>query len=498
MLKRFTRVFLAMFIAVMSCLTLPAKAEDDYFIQADEYVSTAAQDYTYLFHVTYGEGVSDTKTSWEIADWTDKVGGTDTPPQMRLTVDPYDSRYAVIWITGDNKEDYSSVVIAAVNELDPSLKAFFTMTFTDEEPSPDLFKMQVSYSDNEIEDWTQSIFDVEDRIEIKIGGSYTLYFTAQSDKVCPRFPDSIDDLFLNMPILAKDPDPKGGIGGIWVTGEIAGGTYIPITGVKAGTETVTVYGRDITVVVTETPISKFVDRLYELCLTREPDESGMLDWTSWLKTGKLSAAQVVQGFFESNEMKEMGLSPEEFIDRCYEVMMDRVGDEEGRQTWVDAMKAGVSNKFILRGFIGSSEFKQICADTGITVGDIKLTEGRDRNLGITKFVSRCYSEVLGRSGEADGLNMWCDLILNDPKKKEKAIWVASEGFFHSPEYIGKHTSNEQYIRTLYKTFLGREAEDAGYQFWADQMAKGMSRDEVMKGFAYSSEFAAIMETYGIK
>ncbi|MBR3356335.1 MAG: Ig-like domain-containing protein [Solobacterium sp.] len=251
-------------------------------------------------------------------------------------------------------------------------------------------------------------------------------------------------------------------------------------------------------VTVEDPINAFVRRLYLLCFGRKAEEEGLNTWTTVLKNRSFTAAQVVVGFFLSKEMKALDLTPKEFVERCYLVMMDREGEEEGMKTWMDCLDAGMSELFILSGFVGSGEFKQICADTGIEVGKIVPTEARDRNYGITAFVSRCYTEVLERTAEAEGLNTWCGYIFKDANRKKNAIWVASNGFFHSPEYVNKHTGNEQYIRTLYRTFLGREAEDAGYKFWADQMTKGMSRDQVMSGFSNSNEFNKIMESYGIR
>ncbi|MBR4445036.1 MAG: DUF4214 domain-containing protein, partial [Solobacterium sp.] len=100
--------------------------------------------------------------------------------------------------------------------------------------------------------------------------------------------------------------------------------------------------------------------------------------------------------------------------------------------------------------------------------------------------------------EVGGLNDWCKRILTASNRKQAAIDAASNGFFHSPEYMNKHTNNDQYVRTLYRTFLGREADQGGYNNWMKALNSGTSRDEVMKGFANSAEFAKIMAKYGIQ
>ena len=246
------------------------------------------------------------------------------------------------------------------------------------------------------------------------------------------------------------------------------------------------------------PIYDFVKRLYLLCFERTPDDGGISGWITSLAAKEKTAAQVVQGFFNSKEMQNLKLTNEEFIERCYKVMMNRASDAGGKKNWLDKLNSGVSNNYILKGFVASNEFAKICMDYGIVQGTINLTEPRDLNLGITQFVSRCYSEVLGRKADVGGLNNWCKKILDASNKKQAAINTASNGFFHSAEYINKNTTNDQYVKTLYRTFLGREADTGGYNNWMKALNSGQSRDSVMNGFAYSTEFANIMAKYGIR
>ena len=245
-------------------------------------------------------------------------------------------------------------------------------------------------------------------------------------------------------------------------------------------------------------VKPFVERLYKLCFNRDADVGGLNNWMYYLLTGKKTAAQIVQSFFTSKEMQNLKLSDEEIVERCYQVMMGRASDAGGKKGWVEKLDAGMSVTYVLRGFVGSTEFDKICKQYGITRGSINVTEPRDKNFGITSFVSRCYSEVLGRKADIGGLNDWCNRILTASNRKQAAINAASNGFFHSEEYMNKHTSNDQYVRTLYRTFLGREADQGGYNDWMNRLRNGTSRDSVMKGFANSAEFAKIMAKYGIK
>lgn len=241
-------------------------------------------------------------------------------------------------------------------------------------------------------------------------------------------------------------------------------------------------------------IVEFVFRLYVTCLGRIPDEDGWFDWSYQLAAGQSNGAEVAWGFFGSDEMINKNLSDEEYINVLYVVMMDRYADEGGMNTWKDALANGVSRQYVFRGFAESNEFTGICKDYGIVRGSVKLTEGRDRNEGATRYVARLYTQALGRGYDIKGMNDWCNAICDG---KHSPYYVATEGFFHSSEFLNKNLSNEDFVKVLYPTFLGRQYDSAGLNDWVNALNSGKSRDEVIAGFANSKEFGEIMASYGL-
>ena len=221
----------------------------------------------------------------------------------------------------------------------------------------------------------------------------------------------------------------------------------------------------------------------------------MRDWKEALINREKSGAEVAHGFFFSDEMKNRGLSDEEFVELLYRVMMDREYDESGREYWVDRLSAGVSREGVYKGFAESAEFTEICGAYGIERGSVAVSENRDVNTGLTMFVSRLYTKALGRDYDVAGLNDWCGRILNNTWSVTD---VSTKGFFESPEFLNKELDDEEYVKVLYETFLGREYDEWGLSDWTDKLKKGeMSRNEVLRGFSYSEEFAAIMKEYGL-
>lgn len=62
----------------------------------------------------------------------------------------------------------------------------------------------------------------------------------------------------------------------------------------------------------------------------------------------------------------------------------------------------------------------------------------------------------------------------------------------------KGLGDSDYVKVLYRTFLGREYDEEGLNYWLFQMrVYGMSRDTVLNEFANSKEFKQIMAQYGL-
>ena len=127
-------------------------------------------------------------------------------------------------------------------------------------------------------------------------------------------------------------------------------------------------------ITVEDPVSAFVRRLYKYCFNRKADKGGFNYWAKDLRGKKITAAEAVQGFFESNEMNNLKTNNSEFLERCYLVLMDRPSDKGGKNWWLNNMANGMTRREVLQGFVDSNEFKQICKDFDINRGAIKMID----------------------------------------------------------------------------------------------------------------------------
>lgn len=243
----------------------------------------------------------------------------------------------------------------------------------------------------------------------------------------------------------------------------------------------------------EYPVSEeFITQLYSSVLGRQPDAEGLEYWKARMRAGA-TAADLVLGFFESDEMTNRNLSDAEYLEYAYAAILGRSPDESGKAYWLGELAAGCTRKYILTGFVESTEFSNMCNGFGIIKGSITALSPADKNAGQTKFVVRLYRNIFNREADESGLNDWTNRLQNGLSACELV-----EGFIYSDEFRLSAFSNEEYVDILYRTMLGREAEPAGRADWIGRLNAGQSRSKVLAGFAYSTEFSNLCKEYGIK
>lgn len=109
------------------------------------------------------------------------------------------------------------------------------------------------------------------------------------------------------------------------------------------------------------------------------------------------------------------------------------------------------------------------------------------------FVSRIYSEALGRTPDQSGIEYWTKEI----KLKRKTPEEVATFFVFSDEFKAKKYSEEEYVKILYRTFMGREYDQKGLDYWIARLEKGESRKSVLEAFAGCPEFQNIIKSFGL-
>ena len=111
-----------------------------------------------------------------------------------------------------------------------------------------------------------------------------------------------------------------------------------------------------------------------------------------------------------------------------------------------------------------------------------------------------YVSILGRAPDAAGLAYWRNQIIQNQEQGMDVKPVFQEmaiSFFNSSEYLGHNTTNEQFIADVYLTFFQRDPDEAGLTFWLEALTRGVTRNEVIISFLFSSEFTEFMQALGL-
>ncbi|MCR5593593.1 MAG: DUF4214 domain-containing protein [Saccharofermentans sp.] len=113
-------------------------------------------------------------------------------------------------------------------------------------------------------------------------------------------------------------------------------------------------------------VTRFVERLYTVALSRGSDPTGQGYWVDKI-AGGMSGSSVAHGFFFSSEFLGSNLSNEEYLSRLYHTFFDRDPDPSGFAYWMEKLNNGESRENIFNGFAGSAEWNALCRSYGITV-----------------------------------------------------------------------------------------------------------------------------------
>ena len=245
----------------------------------------------------------------------------------------------------------------------------------------------------------------------------------------------------------------------------------------------------------EHTFEEFINRMYSVALDREPDPVGKEFWMGKIANEGWSGGRVAIGFLvEAPEFLNRNLTDEQFLKVLYKTFFDRDPDEGGFVFWLNLMKnGGYSRADVVNGFVDSTEWCNLCAYYNVKSGAPRARAEVPSTNSI-KFATRLYTYCFNREPDATGLNFWALRLTNlDCTGAE-----AARDFFFSQEYLNMNTTNEQYLTSLYRAFMGREPDADGYAFWMAHLTTDMDRMAVLRGFAQSQEFTNICNQYGIE
>ena len=266
------------------------------------------------------------------------------------------------------------------------------------------------------------------------------------------------------------------------------------------------YNEDYQRLMADSTVRPFVKRMYQVCMGRVPDASGLNFWTQQVMNGKYQGIRLAANFVFSAEFTKKNYCNEHFVRQIYPALMNRTPDPSGLNFWVGQLDSGkLSREALLNSFASTNEYIELCDKAGFDIGrPAAVPKYGTQQYGpcavcgkkskVVQFVERMYTECLGRSAESGGLNYWSEALCKHTQTAKSLL----HNFFLSQELKNKHLSNEEYVRRIYKAMLNRSPDSGGLKYWKERLDKGESPTVVINSFIDSSEFKKICDDYGIQ
>ena len=109
-----------------------------------------------------------------------------------------------------------------------------------------------------------------------------------------------------------------------------------------------------------------------------------------------------------------------------------------------------------------------------------------------QFIKNFYQGALNRQPNATELQTWTDQLRQSYYQGQSqllatAIYMGRQ-IFKSQEYLNRNRIPHDYVYDLYKSYLQREPDQSGWDFWTPQVTTN-GPDAVRAGFELSTEFA---------
>jgi hypothetical protein len=235
---------------------------------------------------------------------------------------------------------------------------------------------------------------------------------------------------------------------------------------------------DGTLSVSPTTDIAFVARLYEGALGRAPDALGLGVENAQL-AGGASHTAVASEFLTSPEFaasKQANGSDTQFVTGLYQNELGRSPDQPGLANALSGLQSGIlSRADVLASIAASPEAEQHWA------GMTSELWAPDPTASLVRSV---YEAGLGRDAEDAGLKQWTSLLDAGLTAQDFVQDVAG-----TPEFQALHggQTDQQFVTGLYQFGLGRAPDPAGLSTWVGDLQSGMTRADVLLGFAASPE-----------
>lgn len=208
-----------------------------------------------------------------------------------------------------------------------------------------------------------------------------------------------------------------------------------------------------------------VERQHRDLIGRPPTTAESASWIAKLEAGTATRAQLVDGLRRSSE-NTTNVDP---TARLYRAFLGRAPDAGGLKYWINRKRSGAWTLTKM-------------ADSFATSNEFKRKYGTLTN---RRFVTRIYTDVLGRTADPSGVDYWTGKL----DRRERTRGGVMVGFSESNEYKRKQAQNTD-VAVAYILLLDRVPTADETTAWVDRQVAGIPHPTLLEDVLASTAYAA--------
>lgn len=224
-------------------------------------------------------------------------------------------------------------------------------------------------------------------------------------------------------------------------------------------------------------LENFLNNVYTIMLERASDEEGVSYWIEKILNEEIGILDFLNQILDQDEFKNLNTTPEDFVTKTYNLLMNREPDEEGFNFWVDELKKSndsTGKLNLINEMAHSEEFLNNINELEIIfkkepVIEQQVVEDENEN-DLDVFVKDAYRHILNREIDNDGFIYWKSQL----ESKEKGALDLINEFIKLDEFKSRNLNDEQFIGAMYEVLFNRSADDEGLKYWNNIYSKDKS------------------------
>jgi hypothetical protein len=213
----------------------------------------------------------------------------------------------------------------------------------------------------------------------------------------------------------------------------------------------------------------FVTRQYVDITAKAPSSGALSLWVGQLSSGSKAKGELLDSLRRGSE----NLADVDPVVRIYRAFLGRAPDAGGLRFWINRRRAVAPARTwtvtqIATDFTGSGEFK-----------------AKYGSLTNRQFVTRIYTDVLGRAADPRGVDYWTGKLDTGTRTKAQVV----VGFSESNEYRTKQAQNTD-VAVAYTFLLGRAPTTGEAADWTTRQKAGTPHTTLLTELLDSAAYEA--------